>query len=186
MVLQKFHILISLPPIVVELTCFFLIDVVVMISLFIITTILLPHNFSTFVIKHAFLGNSVHPRAIFVSLLFLRDSVTIFMLAHTVLKIVLLNNFAIRTHFARAHKTLANIGASGAFAVHIFVHIRELENILKRVCSEGHHISKERVTSEATEAPHKLVHVGEGVMHVHPCDLLAMAVSSSAHCCLAA
>lgn len=105
------------------------------------------------------------------------------MFPHAVLEIVLSDYFAIGTHLAGADIALADVRASGTFTVHIFMHIRKFKNILKRVSPESHHLSKKWITAEASEPPHELMHVSEGVMHVHPGDLLAVTVASLTHDC---
>jgi len=113
MIFQKFELVVNSSPILVKSIRFFCLQIIIMIGSFfrLIISSLLSDYFSTFIIKHPFLSNPFDSIIVLVSLLLLRDCLTIFMLSRTVLKVTFTLHFTISTHRGRAYKSLTNIGS---------------------------------------------------------------------------
>lgn len=152
-----------------------------MICLLDVTTISLFYYFTSFVIKHSFLSNSVYPWAVFVGLLFLRYGIAFAVLTHAILEIVFTNYFSIWPHFWWANKTLADIWSLNSSLMYIFVGIRELKHVLKWISTEAHHSPKERIICKSSKTSHHLIHSWEGIHTIYPLNLLILATSSSTH-----
>lgn len=173
--------MVCLLPIRIKSFSLFFINIIIMISLLKVVSIFLSYNFSSLVVKHPFFGNSVNSWTIFIGLLLLRDSISIFMFSHAILKIILSNYFAVRPHFAWTDVALAYIWACWTFAMHIFVNIRELEHVFKWISTVCHHWSKKWIPLKTSKSSHHLVHFSEWVLHFHPSELTILVLAFSAH-----
>lgn len=122
MVLKKFHISVSLPPFRIKFLWLLLIYIIVVIRFFHILPNFLPNYFTTSIIKHSFLSNSIHPFSVFVGLLFLRNSIACPMFAHVVLEVVFSNHPAVWTHSWWTHETLKHVGPLSTSLMHVFMY----------------------------------------------------------------
>ena len=95
MAIQEPEISINSPPLVVEMTSFFFINIIVMIGFFNIAANFLFYNFASLIIKHSFLCDTIHPLIIFICLLFLGNCISTFMFSHIVFKVVFSVHFTV-------------------------------------------------------------------------------------------
>ena len=121
-ILQKLHLTISVPPILMEIPHLILLNVIIMVGLLHLIAPLLLNNFMSLVIEHPLLSYSVHSIAILVCLLFLRDGLTILVLTCWVLVVAVFLDFSVRPDSRAADEGLAYIGALLAVAVGVLVH----------------------------------------------------------------
>ena len=81
-----------------ELWCLFFGNIVVMIGLLNFITSFFFDNFMPLIIKHSLFSDSFDSIAIFVGLLFLRDSLSIFVLTSRILEVALSIDFSVGSH----------------------------------------------------------------------------------------
>lgn len=135
----------------------------------------LSDYFSTFIIKHPFLSNPFDSIVVLVSLLLLRDSLTIFMLSRTVLKVTFTLHFTISTHRGRAYKSLTNIGPFFPWIMKPPMNIWEVHHLFKRIFHES--IWKQIITKHTTpKRSHDLVHLGKRIASPPAKDIKLMPI----------
>ena len=96
---EELHIVVRLPPIVIELGALLLVDVVVVVCFLNLSTSFFPYYFSTFVVQHSLLRYPVDSQVVFVRLVLLRDGVTALVFPHVILEIVLPVHLPIGPYF---------------------------------------------------------------------------------------
>lgn len=106
---NKVKLFIDTFPWLMKIRCFIFFYVVIVIGFFDLISFFFFDKFVSLVIEHFFFCNSFDPIAIFVSLLFLWDCVSIFMLTCRILEVTLCIDFPIRSHCGTAHKCLTDI-----------------------------------------------------------------------------
>lgn len=106
---KKVKIFIDTFPWLMKIRCFIFFYVVIVIGFFNLISFFFFDKFVSFVIEHSFFCNSFDSVAIFVSLLFLWDCVSIFMLSCRILEVTLGIDFPIRSNCGTTHKCLTDI-----------------------------------------------------------------------------
>lgn len=96
---EELHIVVRLPPIIIELGALLLVDVVVVVCFLNLSTSFFPYYFSTFVVQHSLLRYPVDSQVVFVRLVLLRDGVTALVFPHVILEIVLPVHLPIGPYF---------------------------------------------------------------------------------------
>ena len=96
---EELHIVVRLPPIVIELGALLLVDVVVVVCFLNLSTSFFPYYFSTFDVQHSLLRYPVDSQVVFVRLVLLRDGVTALVFPHVILEIVLPVHLPIGPYF---------------------------------------------------------------------------------------
>ena len=122
-ILQEFQIWVNLSPVCIKFLRFFFINVIIMVSFFNILAYFFPNYFSTPIVEHSLFSYSVYPLVVFISLLSLRDSITLPMFSHVIFEIFLPFDFAIRTNSSRAGKALKHICSFGSSVSNIFMNL---------------------------------------------------------------
>jgi len=120
--IAKMQFFVNTFPRLMEFWCLIFIDVVIVICFLNIITSFLFHNFMSLIIEHSLLSDSFDTITVFVSLLFLRDSLSIFVLSSSVLKVALCINFTIRSHCRTTYKCLADIRSFLSVFVSLLMH----------------------------------------------------------------
>lgn len=109
-------------PWLMELRCFFFVNIVVMIGLLNVITSFFFDNFMSLIIKHSLFSDSFDSIVIFVGLLFLRDCLSIFVLTSRILEVALGIDFSVGSHCWTTYKSLADVRSLLTTPVSLLMH----------------------------------------------------------------
>ena len=145
-----------------------------------IITLLLFHYLPALVVQHSLLRYSPQSIIVFVSLLLLRNCMTVFVLSCAVLEVALVFYFAVGTHSRGTDVSLADIRAFLACVVQSFVGPRKVQHVFKGVSK----CSAEATKAHIPERSHNLIHLTKGVILPAAVELMMRVfpfASASAH-----